>query len=81
LVVYLEHALALARLDGLGQAAPPPATPPEDQYLDPRAAAALLGVTPRYLRGRSVPGRVVLSPKRVVYSKQALLKFARARQG
>jgi hypothetical protein len=80
LVVHLEHALTLARLDGPGQAAPAPATPLEDQYLDAEAAAALLGVTPRYLRGRKLPGRVPLSPKTVVYSRKALLKFAQARQ-
>jgi hypothetical protein len=74
----LEQAIALARLDG-----PVPEAPrsSEDQYLDPEEAAALLGVSVRFLRGRALPGRVTLGPKRVVYSKQALLKYARARQG
>jgi hypothetical protein len=78
----LDQAIALARLDGPAHNAPRAATAPEDQdqYLDPAAAAALLGVSVRFLRGRKLPGRVVLGPKRIVYSRKALLRFARARQ-
>jgi hypothetical protein len=81
LVVHVEHALGLARLDGGLVEAPRPSTKSEeDQYLDPEAAARLLGVNTRFLRGRTLPGRVVLGPRRIVYSRNALLKFARTRQ-
>ena len=58
----------------------PPADKPDsravgDRTLTADEAAELLGVKPRWLRGRRLPFRVRLSERRVRYSEAGLLRY------
>jgi hypothetical protein len=73
-VADLEYAAALATL--------PDALEPsddQDRLLSRQEAASLLGTSPRFLKGRAIPGKVMLGKKTTAYRRADLLRFIKAR--
>jgi hypothetical protein len=78
LVTEIEHKLALATPEPAPPAAPDDAG---EVMLTPSEAAKVLGVSQRWLkrRGAKLPGRVQLSPRRIVYRRGDLLRYLQRR--